>query len=531
MYILSDHPGVDLRMYLRSLRKNWWVVVATVVLCAGGAAIWTLQTPPTYASKVTFFVTTPNVGTNSPLSGDQFGQQRVNSYVQLAQSDRLASMVLVDTGLRLTPRTVTQMVSADADINTVLLTTTVMGTDPEVTLKIAKSISTQLVKLVHDIETQDGKRASPVQLDVVSGPSLLPDPVSPNKKKDVGAGLAIGLILGLGLAALRELTDATIRSTEALQVVSGHPALGVIPHERHIEKSPLILSGQGGAARAEAFRQLRTSLQFLNVDRPTRTLVVTSSTAGEGKSLTSTSLALVFAEAGRRVLLVEADMRRPKLCDYLGLERVVGLSNVLAGQVPLEDAVQQWGNNDFHVLASGSIPPNPSELLGSHNMHDLLRVVERDYDMVILDTPPLLPVTDAAVLAAQADGAVMVVRHGKTKRSQVEAAVRSLDVVGARLLGSVLTMTPTKGVDASVTYEGYAPHEDQPRSITRGQGTRKSRHSSGPRQFSVERMVSPRDGRRAARNDEGESPVVPGDIASRPFPGSDAGHKGRRTAS
>jgi capsular exopolysaccharide synthesis family protein len=156
------------------------------------------------------------------------------------------------------------------------------------------------------------------------------------------------------------------------------------------------------------------------------------------------------------VLLIEADLRRPRVAGYLGLEGAVGLSNVLAGQVRIDDVVQQWGSHGLRVLSSGFVPPNPSELLGSRNMATLLTQLRDEYDIIIMDTPPLLPVTDAAVVAANADGAVLVTRCGKTSQARIRMALASLRAVDSRVLGCVLNMQPSKG-DAGYYYYAYRP--------------------------------------------------------------------------
>ena len=204
-------------------------------------------------------------------------------------------------------------------------------------------------------------------------------------------------------------------------------------------------------ARAEALRQLRTNLQFVDVDQPVKTLVITSAIPGEGKSSTACNLALLFAETGRRVLLIDADLRRPRIADYFGLEGAVGLTTILAGRATPEDVVQPWSDG-LWVLPSGFVPPNPSELIGSRHMADLLGGFREAFDMVILDCPPLLPVTDGAVAAARADGALLLARAGKTTSTQITAAVNALHKVDARLLGCVFNMVRSDGGDAYQYY-------------------------------------------------------------------------------
>ena len=204
--------------------------------------------------------------------------------------------------------------------------------------------------------------------------------------------------------------------------------------------------------RAESFRTLRTNLQFVDVGRASRSFVITSSVQREGKSTTSANLAIAMSDAGSRVLLVDADLRRPKVADYMGLEGAVGLTDVLAGRVKLADVIQPWGTGRLFVLPAGTVPPNPSELLGSQPMQKLIEFFEQEFDAVIFDAPPLLPVTDGAILARKVGAVILVVASGHTHKAQVKGALDTLRNVDAQASGVVLTMLPTKGPDAY----GYA---------------------------------------------------------------------------
>ena len=207
------------------------------------------------------------------------------------------------------------------------------------------------------------------------------------------------------------------------------------------------------APRAEAFRQLRTNLQFIDVDRPHRVLVITSAMPSEGKTTTLANLAIALATAGHRVLVVDADLRRPKLTDLLGLDRSVGLTNVLSGRVAPGQVIQHWAEG-VDVLASGPLPPNPSELLGSTQMASTLQHLGAQYDIVLVDTPPLLPVADAAAVAPATDGVLLVCRF-KTTREQLGGAVHALQAVSAALLGTVFSMVPARGPRAYANYNSY----------------------------------------------------------------------------
>jgi receptor protein-tyrosine kinase len=203
-------------------------------------------------------------------------------------------------------------------------------------------------------------------------------------------------------------------------------------------------------------------LQFLNIDDPPRVLVVVSSVPGEGKTTTAISLAIVLAQSGQRVALVEGDLRRPRVTQYLDIVSGAGLTNVLAGVASLEDVLQPVGDGKLTVLASGPNPPNPSEMLGSAHMRDLIGELRESNDYVVIDSSPLLPVTDGAVLGALSDGVVLVTRYGATKRDQLRQSAQMLRSVDAKLLGVVLNMVPPKSATAYGYGYGYGYAADKP---------------------------------------------------------------------
>lgn len=458
---------MDIRDHLRAIRKYWWMVGLVLALAVVAAAVVTANTTRLYVTSVTFFVKTPADQLNLAAQGDTFGQKRVNSYVQLAGTDRLLDPVLADTGLDLTRGELAGMISASADSNTVLLQVQITDSDPGRGLEVAESISVVMVDVVAELESSGTPNAPTVGLELVSGPTLNPTPVTPRPALNYGLAVIGGLLAGVVLALLRDFLDTTLRTVQSVEKVTGGAVIGVIPFDPAARKSPLILDSHARSARAEAFRQLRTNLEFVDVDSPIKKVVITSAVPDEGKSSTTANLAVIFAEAGRRVVLVEGDLRRPKVADYLGLEGSVGLTNVLAGQAELGDVLQPWGRGGLMVLPSGSVPPNPSELLGSKMMGELLDVLAEEFDLVLIDTPPLLPVTDAAVLAARTDGAIVVVRQGSTSRNHVSMAVGNLTQVDARILGSVLTMArvPRRGDDAYGYGYGYGYEETKDRPV------------------------------------------------------------------
>jgi capsular exopolysaccharide synthesis family protein len=228
--------------------------------------------------------------------------------------------------------------------------------------------------------------------------------------------------------------------------------------------APLIVHDAPQSPRAESFRALRTNLQFVGTHATTRSFLVTSAMPSEGKTTATANLAIALAESGTRVLLVDADLRRPRVADVMGIEGAVGLTDILIGRAEIDDVVQPWGRGGLDLLAAGSIPPNASELLGSEAMRALLDSLSSAYDVVLIDAPPLLPVTDAAVVSKLVSGVLVVAAANRTRGQQLSLALDSLDRIDSKVLGVILTMLPTKGVDA-YGYGSYGAYYGRDRKV------------------------------------------------------------------
>ncbi len=269
-------------------------------------------------------------------------------------------------------------------------------------------------------------------------------PVSPRRWPYLLGGLLVGLLLGLGVARWRQLADRGVASADELEATTEAPLLGAVAYDRSVQDAPLLTSLSPQHPRAESIRILRTNLQFVDVDHDRTVITVTSAVEAEGKTSTACNLAIALAQSGLRVALVEGDLRRPQLAEQFGLESTVGLTTVLVGRVELDEAMQETEIPGLDVLTSGARPPNPAEIVQTGAMEQLVADLRRAYDIVLIDAPPLLPVTDATILALLSDGALLVVRHGRTGHDQVRAAVERLQTVGATLFGTVLSMSPRR---------------------------------------------------------------------------------------
>lgn len=456
-----------------------------LLLCLAVAAAATWTATPRYAAEVTLFVAARGMNGDAieAYQGSLLSQQKVKSYTRLVTSDRIRRDV-ERRGTVIDPATV----DASVQPGTVLLTITVTDSSPERARDIADAVAEAFATLVAKLETPAEGGQPSVTATLVEPAQTPISPVSPRPVNNLLLGALAGLALGFATALARNALDTTVKSTEMIQNLVDAPLLGSVMFDPDVPNAPLIVHGSPGSPRSEALRHIRTNLQFIDVDEPVKAVVMTSSLPGEGKTTTACNLAITLAQAGTKVVIVDADLRRPRVGELLGVESAVGLTSVLIGHAGLDEALQPWGRDGMAVLASGTLPPNPSELLSSQHMANLLDELKRRFDIVLIDAPPVLPVTDAAVLASRCDGVMVLVRHGKTTRNQVRAVTDALKAVSARLLGTVMTMTPKSGSGEGYQYNysyGYQTDpvqtldgEDGPRAQVEGTRTT-TRHQAG----------------------------------------------------
>ena len=452
---------MELQDYLLVVRKRWRVILLVVLVCVALACAASLAATKIYESRTQFFVsTTGSDDSGALLQGSTFTQQRVKSYAQLLTTPRILAPVAAAVG---ETGDISGQVTATTPPDTVLIEVAVRDSDPQQAKAKATAIAKEFPSAIEELETPSGKDASPVKVTVVRPPTTPTSPVSPKPLRNIALGAVLGLLLGLGAALVRETLDKTVKDQDDVKAVTDVPILGAIMRDPDAVKRPLIVEVDPRAPRAEAFRSLRTNLQFIDAANHPRTLVITSSLAGEGKSTMSANLALTMAQGGSRVCLVEADLRRPKVLDYLGLEGAVGLTDALIGRSDVFDLVQPYGGTNLWVLGAGPIPPNPSELLGSTAMRSTLNHLASRFDYVVIDSPPVLPVTDAVVLSSLVDGAILVVGSGTVQRDQLAHSLESLESVAGRVLGLVLNRVPPKAGSGYGSYSYAAPEDEATR--------------------------------------------------------------------
>jgi capsular exopolysaccharide synthesis family protein len=439
---------MELREVVRAFRAFWWMLVTGVLLGGIAATAVSLLVTPQYTSHTRLFVsTTGSTSTSDVLTGSQFSQQRVASYVRLLTGEDLAARVIADLELDMTPEQFAEQVTASAVPETVLLDVTVTDPSPQRARDIAEGTSAEFIRLIRGLETPRGSGTSPVTVTVVDTAKLPARPSEPQVLRNIVLGLAVGLLAGGGAAVVTARLDRSVKDGDEASALVGAPLVGTIQRDQALNKTHTT-DRRGDSRTAEDYRQLRNNLRFLEVDDPPRVIMVSSAVPAEGKTTLVINLALALAEAGQRVVVVEADLRRPKVTSYLGMVGGVGLTNVLTGTAYLEEVLQQHGMDGLTVLAAGPTPPNPGELLASSHMRAVVEKLRGQFDVVLVDAPPLLPVADASGLAPHTDGVLLSVRYGSTHRDQLRQAATTVERAGGRTLGAVLNIVPPRAGSA-----------------------------------------------------------------------------------
>lgn len=452
-------PLMDINAYIHLLRRHWIVIASLTVVGVLLALVITGLTTKQYSSSTKLFVSVQSLDSNSTIDAFQGGsaaQQRARSYVDVATSARVLDPVLHRLNLDMSAKALASKVRAASPTGSVLVEVTVTDESPESAAQIANAIGGSFRSVVaDDLEVPPGGGESLVKVETIEPATVPTQPTSPNTMLNAMLGLFAGLLAGLCGGALRSAADIRIRSIRDVEGTTSTPVLGGIGFDTDAEQKPLVVLSGPRSPLAEAFRSLRTNLQFVGIGSDRRVFVTTSAVPREGKSTTTANLAVAIAESGRSVALVDGDLRRPRMAEIMSVEGAVGLTNVLIGEAELDDVLQPWGKNDLVVLAAGALPPNPSELLGSAAMRAVIDELAVRFDYVLIDAPPILPVTDAALLTSMSSGALVVVAANRSTRPQMRAALDNLTRASAPVVGTIVTMLPTKG-SGSYGYRAYS---------------------------------------------------------------------------
>ena len=509
----------NLSHFIRIIRARRWLVVVPVIVLTATTVVVSVLQPSTYQGEVTVLVTQQNTGTTllgAPQTGQSQPANFVATQVKVMQSSTIAERAIRALGLSTTPTELGKRVVVSEDADTNIVTIAVTDTSATRAADTANALAQAYVTWSQDLERASIKAAADdvqqrlalAQRDIVSIEATLaargstdaaqvrlqaakdlytgladkleqlreyqqletgsgsvlaaaaadPRRVSPIPVRDGALAVAVGLMLGFGSALLVETLDDTVKSADEAEEIYGAPVLANVPTEksRKGDAPRLTLIENPGGSGAEAYRVLRNNLGFINFERNIKVVLVSSASPDEGKSTVAANLAVVLSTVGKKVALVACDFHRPAAAQFFDVDQAVGLSGFLAGMGDLQTVLQQpTGLENLWVLPAGSLPPNPSELLSSPTMGQLVAGLRESVDWVILDSAPLLAVADAAAAARWVDGVLIVSRAGLTTRDAARKSRTQLENVGARILGIVLRSSEQATTGGDGYFKGY----------------------------------------------------------------------------
>lgn len=517
---------MELRQYFNTIRKWWWLIVLATLVAAMASFLATRSQPPQYASKTTLMIGRTLENPNPTGNEVWLGQQLAQTYAELAKRDLVRDATMQNLGLNWLPQYAVSLVpntqlleirvidsnpqraqAVAAELANQLIERSPSATDrdrQERSVFVSRQLSDLEVNIdttkvridelqqqmagmfsarqIADTQTQiqaleqklNSYQANYAQLltflqggvntiSVVEPASLPTAPVGPNKNLTILLAAAIGLLLALGAAFLLDYLDDTLKTPDDIRSATDLSTLGAITRiDADKTEDVLVTATLPKSPTAEAYRILRTNIQFSSLDNPPRTLLITSSNPSEGKSTTLANLAVVMAQQGQRVVVLDTDLRRPTQHRVFQTPNNVGLTNALLQEHPSIDGfLQRTQVENLEVMTTGPLPPNPAELLSSTRFNTLLKQLQDYADVVLLDSPPALAVTDATILARQVDGVVMVVDSGMTRRQWAASAKDALDKAGVHILGVALNrLRPQSGGYYYYYYRRYYAYDE-----------------------------------------------------------------------
>lgn len=450
---------VTFREFARVLGTRWRIVALSLLAVIGAAAVQTMLTPAVYTASARIYLSatlpsdTPDGEKRAPYS---LGPSDLKRYVDVLSSpyvmEPLRERLGVPAGY---PLSVTGEVS-----ETSMVTITASGAQPDLVARTANEAGPVLAEVAtKEFAKLLAANGQSVESDAIAPAGVPGAPTTPNAKVNIALGILLGLALGIGLALLAHTIDTKVRDEEDIRALSPRPILGDIPIVKGSGKDPregmLSIEVDPHGRHAEAIRRLRTNLLFVDVTTGGHSFVITSSVPGEGKTTTTINLAIAMADAGSRVLLIDGDLRNPSVAKAMGLDGSFGLTTLLLGMAEPDDVIQRWRTSSLYVLPAGPIPPNPSELLGSEPMENLFGKLAHDFDFILVDSPPVVPVIDAVLINKLTHGLVMVVAADRTKKRDLQSAIHSLETVEAPIAGFAINMAPVSSTAHRYGYYGH----------------------------------------------------------------------------
>lgn len=451
---------MELSRYFNVLLRGWKFIAAGALVVGFIAGVVSMTATPQYRATTTlFFYLSGADSTTQLLQGSTYAQNQVRSFALLAQQPVVLDPVINELGLSETSVQLSKRVSTTVPLDTVVMDISVTDTSPTQAAAIANAIGTQMGRAINGLTPGDGTATTTptVQVSTIAPATVPQYAFSPNTKLNVAIGLLLGALIGAAYVVIRALTSNRVSDAEVVKQITDAPVVGNIPFNPSAT-SGSVIDSEPTSAQAEAYRRLGANFGFLNYRNSLGAIVVTSCLPNEGKSTTTLNLAIALSQ-NLRVVVVDADLRRPSIARLTGLPDGIGLSGVLMGRANVADVLQDWRRGQIKVLTAGQIPPNPAALLDSEPMHQLLADLRQHCDLVILDSAPVLPTSDATILSRDLGGVLVVVDAKRTKRGDLQRCLENLSLAGGKILGLILNKTEDKTAAAYGEYTAKAPAE------------------------------------------------------------------------
>ena len=451
---------MEIRDYLRMLRRGWLAVVLITALFVGMAAAYLALAPKRYDATTVLFVSTANPKNINDLhQGAQFSATAAITYAEIIDSitvlgpvsDRLRPQINIDD--------LVDMVESTVRPDTTLIDVTVSGTDRRRVAKIANEVGLSAVQVIPELETSTGRDLVRIQqIRLAAEPNRV---ASPNTKRTIALGFVVGLFVGLAVTIVAQTLDNRIRHVDEVGQLTELPLLAALPRLKRAERRGLVVRDRPSSEAGEAFRTLRTNVSFAeSKDRPS--LLITAVVGDREGAQVPVNLAWSLPQTGQQVLLVDLDLRRSTVGDMLGVPPATGMSDVLAGQHDLQDVIRPTDHPCLSVVLSGTAQSGPSELLSTPSMRGILAWMERQYDWVILHAPPLLSFTDAAVISGAAGRTLITVAAGTTRAQQLTTALVALRNLRVEPIGLVLTHARRSSIGVTNDRSGMTRYRPRP---------------------------------------------------------------------
>jgi succinoglycan biosynthesis transport protein ExoP len=509
---------MDIKSYLRPLIKYWWLLGLATLVAVISSAIVTWRQLPVYQARTTLVIGRAVYEPNPSANDLYLGQQLAGFYADIGNRDNVRTATQEALGLNALPpynvhtlpnSQMLEIVVTDSNPKRAMavanelanqlikqtptnqgggqqshqefidqqlnqLEQGIKDTNSEIAKKQDELTNLNSASQIADVQQQlaalntklnnlqtnyasllnNSQQGAQNTLSIIESAGLPRVPIGPNKSMIILLSAAIALAIAAGAAYLLEFLDNTVQSPDEIARLTGSQIIGFLSDIGKDDFEGIYVAKNPRSALAEAYRSLRTNLDFMAINKPVKSILITSSGIGEGKTTVSANLATILAQGGKKVAIIDADMRRPRLHKLFGFEYSRGLSDIFLGKADIQDAITVCGDEKIMVVPSGETPPNPTDLISSGRMATILDILKESVDIVIVDGPPFL-VADAALLSSKVDGVLLVVRYGHSLKSAIREVIDQLKFVEARVLGVAINSLPKSIEDYGQHYRYY----------------------------------------------------------------------------